>query len=255
MIFLSDNKVTDGVFSMITGTENAQFPLTNITHDFTTKVFRSNETTIEIMVDLQSNNTIDTFALVGSSVTGLGLGAVTIYGSGSTNFTGATAIPIDLSAEYNFGFKVFTGVAFRYWKLVITNTAGSYVELSNMYLGTKSELLTNGFATSTFSYTIIDNVEITKNKYSQRFIDTYNKTAMLSGSVQHADESEFTAISDVYVQNGRARPVWFILDKDNVLANDGAFLYSGYYYLENDFTTTMSAFNLYNIEIILSEAT
>ena len=255
MIFLSDNKAVNATYSMVTGTENSQFPLTNITHDFTTKVFRSNETSIEVLIDLQSAITIDSFAMVGSSVTGLGVGAVTLYGSGSVDFSGSTAIPIDLDSEYNFGFKLFTGAAFRYWKLVITNTGGSYCELSNIYLGAKTELLTNGFSTSSFSYSLIDNVDISQNKYQQRFINTYNKVSLLSGEVQHADESEFTAISDVYIQNGRSTPIWFILDKDGVLANSGEFLYSGYFYLDNNLTTTMSAFNLYNIEVILSEAT
>ncbi len=255
LTFLADNLILDADFSMVVGTENAQFPLTNIKHDFTTKVFRSNETTVEILVDLKSTMTIDAFALVGSSVDGIGLGDISIQGSGSTDFSGASTISIDVDASHNFGFKLFTGVAFRYWKLIITNTAGSYVELSNIYLGVKTQLLTNGFSNSSFSYTSTDNVNIKRNRFGQRFIDKFNRSNAFSGTVQHATQAEFTEINDVFMQQGKTIPLFFILDPDGTTATDGEFLYSGFFYLDNDPSWTLSGPQLYNISITLSEAT
>lgn len=255
MIFLADNRVLDATFSMVTGTENAQFPLTNLTHDFTTKTFRSNETSIEILVDLQATTSIDSFAVVGSSVDGLGVGALSIQGSATADFTGATTITIDLSAEYNFGFKLFDAASFRYWKIIASNTAGSYVELSNIYLGAKTQLLTNGFSTQSFSYVSSDNASVSMNRYGQRFIDYYNRRNTLSGAIEHATQAEFDEINDVIMQHGTTQPLFFVLDADGATATDGEFLFSGYFYLTEDLAWTFSGPQLYNLTLTLEEAT
>jgi hypothetical protein len=255
LTFMADNKSLTADYSMVTGSENAQFPLTNIKHDFTTKVFRSNETAVAILVDLQATSTVDSFCIVGSSVAGLGLGDMTIQGSATTNFTGATVIPVDIDAAYNFGFKLFDAASFRYWKLTINNTAGSYVEISNIYIGEKTQITTNGFSTPSFAYTSTDNSSIKRNRYGQRFIDSYNRINTLSGTVEHATQAEFTEINDVYMQNGTTTPIYFILDPDGTTATDGEFLFSGYFYLTNDLAWTYSGPQLYNISITLEEAT
>lgn len=253
LTFMSDNKVLGADLSMVVGTVNAQFPLANIKQDFTTKVFRSNETTVEILVDLQVTTLIDAFCLVGSSVDGIGIGDISIQGSGSVDFSGSPVITIDLNSQYNFGFKLFTGVSFRFWKLTITNVGGDYIELSNIFLGTKTQLLTNGFSTQSFNYKSRDNVSIKTNRYGQRFIDVYNRLNVLSGTVQHANQTEFDAINDIYIQNGRTTPLFFILDPDGDTVTDGEFLFSGYFYLTNDPSWSFSGPKTYNVSLILEE--
>ena len=255
LTFLSDNRVLEASLSMITGTANAQFPLTNIQHDFTTKVFRSNEDTIEILVDLKQSVAIDSFAIVGSSVSGLGFGDVSLYGSLSTNFTGATEISVDINAEHNFGFKLWNaGGSFRYWKLVINNTGGNYVELSNLYLGVRTEI-SNGIDLNTFKYSQQDNTKITTNAYGQRFIDTYNKSKSMSGQIKFLNKQEFDTINSLYIQHGKSIPIWVIVDPDGVMASDGEYLFSGYFYFSKDLSYVSSGPFLYNVELILSEAT
>ena len=255
LTFLADNRALEADYSMVSGTENVQFPLSNIAHDFTTKVFRSNETSVEILVDLRATTSIDSFAIVGSSVDGIGIGDISIQGSATADFTGATTIPIDLSAEYNFGFKLFDAASFRYWKLIVSNTSGSYVEISNIYLGTKTQILTNGFSTQSFSYTSSDNASVVQNRYGQRFIDYHNRRNMLTGKVEHATQAEFTEINDVIMQHGTTEPLFFVLDPDGETATDGEFLFSGYFYLTEDFSYTFSGPQLYNITLTLEEAT
>ncbi len=256
LTLLADNKVIDASFSMVVGTENTQFPLTNITHPFTTKVFRSNEDSVEILITLDQSLTIDSFALVGSSISGIGITDISIQGSGSTNFTGATVIPVDVNGEYNFGFKLFTPEgSFRFWKLTINNTGGDYVELSNIFLGVKTQLTTNGFATSSFQYSRVENNGVTQNKFGQKFIDIYNTIQVMSGSIQHANQAEFEDIDGVFLMSGTSTPLWVIADPDGVLSTDSEFLYSGYFYLQNNVSWSMSGVNLFNTELILNEAT
>jgi len=256
LTFLSDNRVLEAELSMITGTVNAQFPLANIMNDFTTKVFRSNEDTIEILVDLKSTVAIDAFAIVGSSVNGLGLGDISIYGSLSTDFSGATEVEIDINANHNFGFKLFTpGASYRYWKIVVNNTGGSYVEISNFYLGIKTEFAANGISTETFKYTDHDNSKTVKNRYGQRFIDQYNRIKSLEGQMKYVNATEFDELNNLYIQNRRSIPIWIIVDPDGVMANDSEWIFSGYFYFDADLQWQLVAPALYNVNLKFSEGT
>ncbi len=254
LTFLSDNRIKESSLSMLVGTENSQFPLSNIKHDFTTKVFRSNEDTIEILIDIQQSAAINSFSIVGSSVSGMGFGDISLYGSPTTNFTGATEIEIDVNANYNFGFKLWESAgSFRYWKLVINNTGGDYVELSNIYLGIRTEL-TNGIDLNSFKYTEVDNSQIKTNNYGHKFIDKYNKSKILSGQVKFLNKSEFDTLNNLYIQHGKSIPIWVIVDPDGVMATDGEYIFSGVFYFEKDLQYESSGPFLYNVNLLFSEA-
>lgn len=255
MNFLSDNRMLQATLSMDTGTENAQFPLTNLQNDFTTKVFRSNENTCSILVDIGASEAIDSVAVVGSAITGLGFTSMSIYGSPTTDFSGSTEVVVDLSAQYNFGFNLFTSTgSHRYWLIEVTNTAGDYVELSNIYLGINEQITTNGINTESFVFTEVDNVNISLNDYGQKFIDKVNKIKYLSGNVQYVNSTEFTTMNDLYVQNGKSTPVWFILDCEDTLGTDSKYIFSGYFYFQTDFQWKGAGPGLYNVSLSFMEA-
>ena len=124
--FLHNNKVLTADISLSTGTENAQFPLSNIKHDFTTKVIRSYEDTISLVFDLKEILNVDSMMIVGNNITGLFFTSATIQYSGSTNFTGCTEHAINLSQEHNLGYLTHASTnTARYIQLNITNTSGS----------------------------------------------------------------------------------------------------------------------------------
>lgn len=254
LTIMNDNLFLNASLSMIVGTENSQFPLTNMQHDFTTKTFRSNENSIEILVDLQSTIDVDSFAIVGSSVTGLGLTSLSIYGSATTDFTGATEIVVDLSSEHNFGFNLFSTQSFRYWKIEATS-AGSYVEISNLFLGERTELTNNGLDMSSFTYATADNSNISSNRYGQRFIDSYNKIKEVSGTIRYANKAELDTLDDIWLQNGRSIPLWVMVDPDDCIITDGKYKMSGYFYFTKDVSFRSSGPSLFDLNIDLGEAT
>ena len=255
LTFLSDNLVLDSGLSVISGGENSQFPLINIQHPFTTKTFRSTSNTSEILVDLKITQSVDAFAIVGSSIEGLGVTTVTLYGSGTTDFTGATPITVDLSPEHNFGFKLFdAGGSFRFWKVELTNTAG-FCELSNIYLGQKTQLLENTLSRDSFRYTQKDNANIRTNTYNQRFIDKKNTVVSLSGEIKFATSDEFDTLNGIYTTHGETEPVWFILDPDDCISTNSKFLFSGYFYITKAFNWRTSGPALFDVQIFLEEAT
>ena len=251
--FLSENLVDDASLSILTGAENAQFPLSNILSPFTTKEFRSTGNTVEILVDLTVLQAVDSFAVTGHSLDGLGFTDITIYGSGSTDFSGSTPIVIDTNDEHNFGFKLFDEVSFRYWKIELTGT-GSYATLSNIFLGKKVQFTDNSLAIKSFNYTNKDNAKVRKNKYGQRYIDTVNRIKTIKGRMQHLNRAEYDMVNDLFTIHGVNRPLWMIVDPTGVSATDGQFMFSIYGYFRKVSAITMSGFGVYNASIDMEQA-
>lgn len=233
LTFGSENLATDTAteYSMIVGSENVQFPLTNLKHPFTTRVYRSLEPSIEILIDTKTTSTKNMFCVVGNntSTQGLGFNSITLYGSPTTNFTGAVAITCSISDIYNFGFIKFTDASHRYWKLVITSS-GSYVELSNIFLGEQFAFSTNTLSVGGFEFLNVDNTKIISNDYSQKFITTYNRVKKIGGDINYINRAEFDLLNYLYNEHGVHKPFWMIFDENDSSAIDGSFIFSGYYY-------------------------
>ena len=255
MIFLANNLVLDADLSVISGGENSQFPLSNIQHSHTTKVFRSTGNTSEILIDLHITHLVDSFALVGSTTDGIGTTGVTLYGSATDDFTSSTPINIDLSPEHNFGFKLFdAGGSFRFWKIVLTGTAG-YCELSNIYLGAKTELEDNDISGPTFGYSQNDNSKISSNTYGQKFIDIGNTISTLSGTVKYANSTEFDILNNIYRDHGESAPLWFLTYPNGCFITDAEFIFSGYFYFSKAFDWKSSGPGFFDVTLNLTEAT
>lgn len=250
-IFGSDNLIENAAFSMITGTENSQFPLTNIQVPLTSKVFQASGATVEILVDTGTILPADTFMVVGENIEGIGFDTIKIYGSTSDDFSGATEISIDVSKPNNFGFKEFTEVSFRYWRITMTGSA--YCELSNVYLGKRVELSTNAIDLGSFKYLSKQNLKVSKNKYGNKFISTYNSQRTLSGNFKLLNTTEYNTIREIYNDNKRSRPLWFITDPNDYLETDAKYIYSGFFYLENDVDFKNSNPRLWSTKMTLKE--
>jgi len=130
--FLCENYVSNGIFSLPTGMENAQFPLENIRNPATMKYFRSETNDVVIVIDLQQVASIDTFAIIGNTNRTFGITAASVKTAPSTDFSTATSYPIPLNAEQNMGYIFFdTPVSHRYVEFTLTGT-GSYTEIGRI---------------------------------------------------------------------------------------------------------------------------
>jgi len=253
MSFGTNNQASGATYSLLSGTENAQFPLTNLNKVFTTKSFRSTGTSCVIQIDWSNSESVDTFMMVGNNLTGMGVTAATIEFSPTTSFPGTTIETIDLSAEHNFGFVQFTEGSYRYAKLTLTGT--SYCELSNLYIGKRTEIVNNNFDTTSFTYAIKERFKSKANNYGQLFIDQYNFTNNLQGTIKYANLTEFEQINDMFTTSGNTTPIWFMLDADGDLSTDlsSKYLFSGYFYLNGALQWKTVAPNLFDTVIRMIE--
>ena len=253
MAFGTDNIINNSTFTLLSGTENSQYPLTNISKSFTTKIFRSTGSGCTLQIDFGQNVTLDTVMIVGNNLTGLGVDSATIEFSPTTVFPGTAINTIDLSSDHNFGFKYVTSGSYRYAKLVLTGT--SYCELSNLYIGQRTEIANNNIDVSSFSYSIKENFKTKRNNYGQEFTDTYNTVNELSGTIKYVNLVEFEQLNNLYSEVGNTTPMWFIFDSSGDLSTDGSskYLFSGYFRISNTLVWKMVAPKLYDTVITLKE--
>lgn len=251
IMFLDKNLMLNSNLSILSGTEDAQFPLSNVKHVFTTKVFRSQSNSVSILIDLKTIQACDIVAIKGSSVDGIGFTSATIEGSPTLVFAG-TPINIDISSIHNFAFKEFESTPCRYWKLTLNG--GDYVELSNLFLGSKTQMMDNSLSIG-FSYTRNTNNKVVKNAYGQRFTDTYNTVDVLTGEIKLVNDVEFDQLNELHINKGENEPLWFLLDsKGDLGISESEFLFSGYFYMK-DFVWKNIAPGLYDVNLSLEEAT
>lgn len=230
--FLSENLADAAVLTLTTGTENAQFPLVNLTNDATAVKFRSQENDVVVLFDLQQTRAIDTFALHGDTNSTLGVTTVSVKTSLTTDFTAATAIPITLSPENLIGYEFFTEVNHRYVELTLSGT-GSFAELSKVFIGKRVELEFQNLSIDSFRYGRRDNSITSANSYDQLFVDKRNSTKFVSGSLQFCTKTEQETLDEIFNRHQRSVPLWMIIDRNSQAINDGQFKLTTYGYLQD----------------------
>ncbi len=230
--FLSENLSNEALITMLTGTENGQFPLVNIVNDASAVKFRSIENSIVIQFDLQQTRNIDTIALHGDTNDTLGMTDASVRTSLTTDFSGSVVTPIPLSAEHLMGYEYLTTpVSHRYVELTLTGT-GVYVELSNIFIGERIELLQQNLAISSFDYGFTDLSAQSSNRYGQKFLDKRNKLKFISGDIEHCILSEQETLGDMFVYHGKSLPIWMIVDKDSAGMTEGNYKLTIYGYFD-----------------------
>lgn len=247
--FLPDNLLLDASLILSTGTANAQYPLNNIKSNFSTKVFRSNESSVSIVIDLLSTRQIDFIALRGNFIDGLGFNTATIEGSATLVFPGSPT-SLDLSQKHSFAFVDLGNYqSFRYWKLTLTGSV--YVEVANLFIGKKVQMSDNNIALG-MSYVQNTMQSVQTNQYGQRFIDTYNVAKILQGEINYCNETEFNQLNDIQISNGERTPIWFTLDSQDSMMTDSKYMFAGMFYL-TDLNWKQAAPGLWNTPITLTE--
>ena len=254
--FLSNNLVTDSNISVVTGTTNAQFPLTNIQAFFTTKVGRVTVAggIAVIRIDLNRAEDFNTIALVPNNLTGFGYTSPQVRFSTTTTFTG-TKVDIALDTKQGWGYLSTTQTGIRFVEM--TFTAGTFADISKIYIGNRTVLAsTVGFALDGFQREIRRNDDITTNSFGQRFANVRNSQVYYTGTLPFISATDLVTVQELYDLHGRHTPVWLLFDEDNKLLPDGFDTLSGYFYFDNTFAHDVVGGGPYfNVPVQLVEAT
>lgn len=226
--FCVDNLIDQSDLSLVTGTEDWQFPLSNIKNYFTTKKFRLNGSEAKILIDTNSISPKDTIILVGSSVDGLGFTTASFRYSTTTTFAGAQ-IDLAVSAKHSVAYLQFPEVVERYFELTIGGS-GSYVEASSIFLGKANELNESGLSATDFKIRYVELSDLESNRYGNRFVQKYSTLQEVSGTFTYIDTDERDLLEDLIVTKGLHTPFFLILDPNNIIGDDANFRYTGLFF-------------------------
>ncbi len=216
-------------------TTNAQYPLSNLQHDFRTKNWRSTTNSDSVVFDMGSIEPVDTIALVDNWRNGFGVSTITIEAN-ATDSWGAPAFTTTMTFDSTFGIgikELSSEQNYRYWRLVLTSTLG-YCELANIFIGKATTIPTNGVDYG-FSYKNKDMKKVSKTRYGQEYIDDMGSQKELNSlKFSVMNTTEMDAIYEVYDNRRTVKP-FFVKIGDNtnsLVSNENRF--NGFYKLKTE---------------------
>ena len=251
--FLSDNLVLDAELSLTTGSENIQFPLKNLQNVSTARKFRSDGNDVVIVIDLQQTRSFNAIAVMGDATGQFGITNMSFKTSVTTDFSMSTAQTIPYNASQNMGYLFFTTEARRYVEITFTGS-GSFVEVGAIFLAERIELPQNNLSTGSFKYINRDPSKVSKNRYSQRFIDELPLVKMLSGALQYCTVEEQFELDELFIKHGIHEPLFMVVDQDGAGMTEGQYKLSIYGYITKTPQWSASGGQLWNTSIEVEEA-
>lgn len=251
--FMSDNLILDAELSITTGAENIQFPLRNLQNVSTVKKFRSDGNSVVVVVDMQQTRSFDAIAVMGDSVGQFGISNVSFKSSMTTDFSGSTAQFIPINASENMGWLFFNEESVRYVELTFSGN-GSFVEVGSIFIAKRIVLPQNNISTGSFKYVQADKSNVSKNRYSQRFIDELPSVKSLSGSIQYCTVEEQFELDELFNKHGIHEPLFMVIDQDSAGMTQGKYKLSIYGYLSKSPQWSASGGQLWNTSVTVEQA-
>jgi hypothetical protein len=232
--------------SVTPSSEDAFYPASNLLEHPTYKEYRADTTEATLLFDLNHMATCDSLLMCGPAVSGGMQLTSIILEANTTNLwtTPALSISYDLTADdqiNNFVALHFAASTFRYWRLTIKNPGGSYVGLSNLFLGSRTELPVD----IGYTFSLMSRSEVAKGRYGQRFIDKLPSIRKLELSMSVMNESERSQLESITHHCETHTPLWILLDSN--------LLEGGYFYLDKSPEFENQAYKLHNTSLELTE--
>lgn len=251
LVFYHNNLVKTA--SITASTENAQFPVSNITDDRRTKVYRSTSNNDNIVFDLGSTEDIDAVCISPNWQSGFGFTAITIEAN-TANSWGSPAFTqsFTFDSSYDTGITEFANTqSYRFWRLVITSALG-YCELANVFIGPKLDISTTGVEDG-IAYQNDDLTNIRQSEYGQEFIDDIGQIKKIENiRYSNMNTSELTQFFTMYDDVRRVKPFWVrFKNLDNIL--DDANRWGGIYKFTKVPKVTLSKGGFYQVPFGLLE--
>lgn len=117
--------------------EDSSFPKENVQNEFKTKTWRSTGITDEwLKWDLGSSQNVTCVAVVNHN---FDAGGTYVFEGNDTDDWASPAVSETLTYDDGIVLKYFTGGSYRYWRLKMTNTSGTYVSVGRVMFGPYTE--------------------------------------------------------------------------------------------------------------------
>lgn len=252
-VFYGYNQVDN---ARITATNtDASYPASNLQDHRRTKVFRSTTNSCSITFDILTPEPVDSILLTENPSNGFGFTTpITIEANNTSDFDtvspafSTTITASDIDAKFGFAYKEFSSQEYRFWRLSFTGS--SYVEVSNVFIGSKIDFTTTDLSRE-LSFGEQDLADFQTNRYGQKFIDEIGRIKTLSGSFTYMNKTEMDTFFEMYDYNRSTKPIYLRMDCS--IFNDTDRI-SGMYFFDEKPLLSHVNFGLWNIDFALTEA-
>lgn len=144
---LDFNYIFQSDVTLTASTEDTNFPVSNLKKFFREKVWRSTTTTAVLDIDLQTEEEIDSFAMIWDPIleSKLSDNATVKLQANSTPSFAAPAVDVTLTIDDDTETALHffdSSQSYRYWRLDISDPANAfgYIEVPKLFLGEKLTL-------------------------------------------------------------------------------------------------------------------
>ncbi len=228
--------------------EDPFYPASNLLEHPTYKEFRSQATSAVLVFDLQNTVPVDSILLCGSNATGEIQATSLLIEANTANVWTAPAFSMEheLTLDNQLNNLVYLQLAtqtFRYWRVTVQNPTGPYAGLSNIFIGARTELAVD----LGYKFRMMNQSDVTKGRYGQRFIDKLPDLRMLDASMSVMNLEERDLLAAMTHKCSTHTPLWMVLSPSESLYEAGYFYFSETPDVENQ------AFHLYNTGFKLEE--
>lgn len=236
--------------SAVVSSENAQFPLTNLSDPRRSKIFRSTSNADSITMDFGYPVLIDTVMIVDDPMTGNKLSSCIVKIDNASNFSTAITQSMTIDPINGFSHVEFnTTVPVRYLRIEMTAVSG-FCEMAKLFAGTKVSLGSEIDFSLPLSYSLNSRAIVTTNRYGQRFVDEVNTQKKINGSMKALDKDELDGLLEIFDYSMNTKPLW--IKFDGVLNAPNRI--SGYYYMSNAPQMTLDSSLYWSVSLDFEEA-
>lgn len=234
--------------TVVADNEDPFYPASNLLLHPTYKEFRSQSDSAVLVFDLQNTTPVDSLLFCGSNATGeIQATSITIEANTSNVWTTpAFSMDYELTLDdqlYNLVYLQLGTKTFRYWRLTVNNPTGAYAGLSNIYLGSKTELAVD----LGYTFSMLGRSDINKGRYGQRFIDKLPDLRQFECSMSVMNQIERDLLASIVHSCSTHKPIWMVL-------SPGESLYeAGYFYFTETPEFENQAYRIYNTGFTLEE--
>lgn len=251
LIFYNYNLVNQENTAITPSADNVYFPASNLKDERRTKVFRVDQSSVNVVFDFTTIEDVDSILLVPHTKNGWGFTSVLVEANATSNFASpafSTTITTEIDQEQEIAIKSFATQSYRFWRLTFIGT--TFVEVSKVFIG---KALDMGRGPSlNWSFIEQDKSQLIENKYGQVFIDKYPKQKSINVAYEYLDKDELDTLFEVLDYNSIHKPLFARFSCPDILNNVNRF--AGYFYLAQSPEISNPSYALYSTSFTLRES-
>ncbi len=249
MKLLTTNLCTLTDTEIVASSEDPSFPVSNLTHQFRSKRWRSTDVTSEnIVFDFQTSEPVDSVVLLWPKEDGIKLSesaVVTIQANATDVWTSPTISQVlTIDNTYEVASHFFSSdQSYRYWRVLIADPGNPYgfLELGVIWIG-KSLAVEN--AQNGFKFTLADRSKLSQTDFGHIYADELPIFSSIDFTYSYLDYEAQQILENAFRTNGTKRPVLVVIDPSDDVFDQDHFLVYGKF--ESSFSGQHIIYNLFN---------